>query len=107
MPSDEHAVITHLPLSDDEYGTQDERDAIFELEERVKQAAASLGGEHDGNEFGGGEAVLYTYGPDADELFEAVKRCLEGFPVRTGAFAIKRYGAADDPGAREERVPLP
>jgi hypothetical protein len=105
-PSDEHAVITHLPLSDDEHGTGEEREAVFSLEDRLLEAASALGGEHDGNEFGGGEAVLYTYGPDADALFEAVRSCLADFPVRPGAFAVKRYGRADDPDAREERVPL-
>jgi hypothetical protein len=105
-PSDEHAVSIHLPLSDAEYGTGEEREAVFALEDRVLEAAAALGGEHDGHEFGGGEAVLYTYGPDADALFEALRSCLADFPVRPGAFAVKRYGRADDPNAREERVPL-
>ena len=50
--------------------------------------------------------VLYTYGPDADAIFDAVRECLLGFPLRPGAYAIKRYGAADDPDAREERVSL-
>jgi hypothetical protein len=104
--SDEHAVITHLPLSDDDHGTAEEREAIFAGEDRLIKAAAGLGGEYDGHEFGGGEAVLYTYGPDADALLEAVRSCLADFPVRAGAFALKRYGRADDPDAREERVPL-
>jgi hypothetical protein len=34
-PSDEHAVITHLPLSDDEHGTADEREEIFAVEDRL------------------------------------------------------------------------
>ena len=104
--SDDHAVITHLPLSDDEHGSAEEREAVFTLEDRLIEAAARLGGEHDGNEFGGGEAVLYTYGPDADDLFDAVVTCLGDFPIRPGAYAVKRYGRADNPGAREERVPL-
>jgi len=100
----EHAVITHLPLSDDEFGTPEEREAIHELEERIEEAVAEIGGEHDGDEFGGGEAVLFTYGPDADSLFAAVARCLEGFPIRPGTYAVKRHGRADDPRAREERI---
>jgi hypothetical protein len=99
-------VITHLPLSDDEYGAAEEREAIFEVEDKLMKAAVALGGEHDGNEFGGGEAVLYTYGPDADALLEAVRSSLGDFPIRPGAFAVKRYGRAGDPGAREERVSL-
>ena len=99
-------MVTHLPLLHDEYGSADERKAVFAIEERIVEAAARLGGEHDGNEFGGGEAVLYTYGPDADALFEAVRSCLGDFPLRPGAYAVKRYGRADDPTAPEERVAL-
>ena len=105
-PADDHAVITHLPLSDDEFGAAEEREAVFALEDRISAAAERLGGEHDGNEFGAGEAVLYTYGPDADKLVAAVRSCLEGFPLRPGAYALKRYGRAGDPTAREERVEL-
>jgi hypothetical protein len=106
VAADDHAVITHLPLSGDEFGTDEEREGVQALEDRIEEAVAEIGGEHDGDEFGGGEVVLYTYGPDADALLEAIRRCLDGFEVRPGAYAIKRYGRADDPGAREERVPL-
>ena len=105
-PSVEHAVITHLPLSGDEFGTENERESVFELEDRIARAVARIGGEHDGNEFGEGEAVLYTYGPDADAVLEAVRGSLAGFPVRPGAYAIKRYGRADDAAAAEQRVEL-
>lgn len=67
-------VITHLPLSDDEFGTEEERESVYELEDRLEGAAAAVGGDHDGHEFGGGEAVLYTYGPDADRLLEPFGR---------------------------------
>ncbi len=102
----QHAVITHLPLSGDEFGTPEERDAVHELEDRIEAGVAAVGGDHDGDEFGGGEAVLYTYGPDADALLDAIRNSFEDFPLRPGAYAIKRYGAADDPAAREERVSL-
>src|SRR5258705_4427951 len=104
--SGEQAGIVHFPLADDAYGTVEEREAFFALEDKLTEAAAALGGEHDGNEFGDGEAVLYTYGPDADALFEAISECLSPFPLLPGAFAIKRYGRADNPHVREERVPL-
>jgi len=107
MPGDQ-AVITHLPLSttDKGFGTREERDAVHELEERISTAVAAIGGDHDGDEFGRDEAVLYTYGPDADQLLDAIRDCLGGFPVRPGAYAVKRYGRPDDPAAREERVIL-
>ena len=102
----QHAVITHLPLSDDEFGTDEEREAVYELEDRLERRIAAVGGEHDGHEFGGGEAVLYAYGPDADILLETIREGLADFPLQPGAHAIKRYGAAEDPDAREEHVPL-
>ena len=60
-------------------------------------------GEFDGNEFGGGEAVLYAYDPNADALFRAMEPPLRAFPARP-AFAILRYGKAADPTAQERRI---
>ena len=75
----EHAVIVHFKLSDDEHGTLEERESVFALENELERAIESMtAGEFDGNEFGGGEAVLYAYGPDADALFAA------GDPVGLG-----------------------
>lgn len=105
-PPRAHSVITHFVISGDAAGTQLERDEIMELEERISDAVEAVGGEHDGSEFGGGEAVLYTYGPDADALFTAIFGCLATMDLLPGAYAIKRYGAADDPDAREERVEI-
>jgi hypothetical protein len=105
-PDDEQAVITHLPLSGDEFGTEDERAAVHALEDRIIAAIQPIGGDHDGDEFGNGEAILYTYGPDATALFNAMRPCFEGFPLQSGAYAIKRYGSASDPDSVEERVDL-
>jgi hypothetical protein len=99
------AVITHLRLSDDQFGSADEREAIFALEGRIVEAVAKIGCDHDGNEFGGGEVALFTYGPDADELFAVIQASLRDFAVRPGSYAIKRYGPVR-PGVREERVEL-
>ena len=63
-------------------------------------------GEFDGDEFGGGECTLYMYGPDADRLFGAVEEELRSSEHAGGGFAVKRYGAAGDPSAREIRVDL-
>jgi hypothetical protein len=104
--SAEHAVTTHLPLSGDDFGTEEERQAVHALEARIEAVVAAIGGEHDGDELGGGEAVLSTYGPGADALLDSIRGCFEDFPLRPGAYALKRFGAADDPAAREERVSL-
>ena len=104
--SSEHSVITHLPLSDDDYGTPAEREAIHAFEARITAAVLAIGGEHDGDEFGGGEAMLFTYGPDADRVFAAITGSIEDFAVPPGAYAIKRYGPPADPDTREVRAEL-
>ena len=102
----EHAVIVHFKLSDDQHGTVEERESVFALEDELEHAIESMtAGEFDGNEFGGGEAVLYAYGPDADALFAAMEAPLRAFPARP-AFAILRYGEPSDATATERRVEL-
>ncbi|HOD84128.1 MAG: hypothetical protein BWX88_02334 [Planctomycetes bacterium ADurb.Bin126] len=101
----EQAVIVHLPLDDSRFGTQERREALFQLEDELIEAIELAEcGEFDGNEFGEGECVFYMYGPDADVIFMVVEVVLKEFPVAHGGFAIKRYGLADDPNAREIRV---
>jgi hypothetical protein len=102
----DQAVITHLRLSNDEFGTAEEREAVFELEGRIANSAQRVGCFHDGNAFGGGEVELFTYGPDVDVVFGVIEESLRGFGVRPGSYAIKRYGAVEDPNVREERVEL-
>lgn len=101
----DHAVIAHLRLSDADYGTEDEREALFILEDRLAHAIGrARAGEFDGNEFGGGECTLYMYGPDADALYNAIVPVLQMHPLARGGYAVKRYGDARDPNAREVRV---
>jgi hypothetical protein len=103
----EHAVIAHLALSDDEFGSAEERDSIHELSTELERCIRDAGvGECDGDEIGGGECTLYMYGTDADLLFSAVERRLRAFAQAKGGFIIKRYGAASDPASREVRVDL-
>jgi hypothetical protein len=103
----EHAVIVHLPLSDDRFGSSEEQQAHFALQERVAEAIGDAeAGEFDGDEVGQGEWVLYMYGPDADHLFSAIEPLLRSSPLATGGYAIKRYGEAADREARECRISL-
>ena len=103
----EHAVIVHVPLQGGDMGSPDEVRRLFVLEEQLEKAIrAAKVGEFDGNEFGGNECVFYMYGPDADTLFAAIQPVIAAVTPPRGAYAIKRYGSSDDPGAREERVEL-
>src|SRR5688572_2331416 len=105
MTSAEHAVIVHLKLSDDAFGSRSEvvkaQALELRLEEAINRAAV---GELDGNELGDGEFVIYIYGSDAASLFGAIAPVLRAEPWRPGGHIVKRYGP---PGARQESVPLP
>jgi hypothetical protein len=101
----EQAVVVHIPLSNDEFGTEEEQEAAFALDEELAEAVdASGAGEFDGNEFGGGECVFFMYGPNADLLYALVRPILRARPIAARGYAIKRYGESDDPNAAEVRV---
>jgi hypothetical protein len=101
----EQAVVVHIPLSNDEFGTEQEQEAAFALEEELEEAVSASGvGEFDGNELGGGECVFFMYGPNADLLYSLVQPILRVRPIAARGYAIKRYGDADDPDAAEVRV---
>ncbi len=106
VSSPEHAVIVSYALSGDGLGEAEERQRVHELEKRLADAIATADvGELDGDEFGGGEVVLYAYGPDAAQLFAAMEPQLRAFPARP-AHAVLRHGDADDASAAEQRIDL-
>jgi hypothetical protein len=106
MGSAEHAVIVTYSLSGSAFGEPHERDAVRALQTRLTNAIDTADvGEFDGNEFGGGNAVLFAYGPDASRLFAVMEPELRAFSARP-AHAVLRYGEADDPNAIEHRVDL-
>ncbi|MEU1164704.1 hypothetical protein ABZ372_30710 [Streptomyces sp. NPDC005921] len=89
----EQAVIIHYRLSDDQYGARAEREAIFDAERTLSAAVEEAGvGEVDGNEFGGGEAVLYAYGVDAEALFKVMEPTLRSLPFRPAYVVLRREG---------------
>ena len=103
----EHAVIAHLKLSDGGFGSDNETADIHELSDRLAEAIQENNvGEFDGDEFGGGECVLYMYGPDADALFSAIEPVRRSSPLAKGGRVIKRYGEASDRDAKEVSVRL-
>ena len=99
---DEHAVLVHIKLAA-EMPSEDEMAKYHALQDQLIAAIeAAAAGELDGDEWGGGECVIYTYGPGADALWDAIAPVLEKHPFPRGSFAIKRYGGPDC--GREERV---
>ena len=75
----EHALIVHLPLGGDRFGSSSEREGLFAMQDEMACAIRHAGvGEFDGDEFGEGECVLFMYGPNADRLFVNVPRSTGG-----------------------------
>jgi hypothetical protein len=102
--SGEQSVIATYQLSGEGFGTEEEVAAIHSLEKRLAVAIADAGvGEFDGNEFGGGTATLYAYGPDVTALFRVMEPILRDFPLRP-ASAVLIEGDASDREAREIHV---
>ncbi|WP_247706180.1 hypothetical protein [Streptomyces liliiviolaceus] len=97
---EEHAVIAHFRLAGGGFGDADQREQIYEAERAMEAAVEKAGvGEIDGNEFGGGEAVVYAYGPDADALFKVLEPTLRSLPFRPAHVLLRR-------GTGETRVDL-
>jgi hypothetical protein len=100
------AVIARFALTGEDYGTEAERQAVYDLQGRLRAAIEEAAvGEFDGNLFGGGEVELYAFGPDAKALYEVMKRHLVAFPSRPGSVTLI-FGALDDPGVRSEDIDL-
>lgn len=102
----EHAVIAHYRLADDGLGEPSQREVVRQAQSQLTEAIEQADvGEFDGNEYGGGEVILYAYGPDADALFAVMAPILNDLPFRP-AHVVLRYGSVDDPSAAEHRVDL-
>ena len=96
----EHCVQVAFPFS----GT--DLKPVFELEDKLIDAIERhAAGEYDGNEVGGGQVVLYMYGPDADALYGAVAPLLRDSAVAADGVVIRRYGPPHE-GVRETRTPV-
>jgi hypothetical protein len=59
---------------------------VFDLEKEIADAIAEIDGEVDGDEFGAGEAVVFVYGKDADELWEAIEPVITEYELPGGGF---------------------
>jgi hypothetical protein len=70
-------------------------EAVFDAERAMSAAVEEVGvSEGDGNEFGGGEAVLYAYGANAEALYEVMEPTLRGLPFRP-AYVVLRRGSRE------------
>lgn len=104
QPGVPHAVILHIKLAD-RLPSEDEQRRWWGLQDELVAAVSAAGaGELDGDEWGGGECVIFMYGPDAEAIWEAVAPVIEQREVPMGSYAIKRFQTLG--GEREERVEI-
>ena len=101
----EQAVLLHLKLGNDGFGLEGEVARMHALQEELERAIQTAdAGELDGDEFGGGECVVFMYGPDAEKLWAAIEPVLARDTFRQGSYAVKRFGGPED--GRKERIDL-
>ncbi|WP_037625143.1 hypothetical protein [Streptomyces aureus] len=92
----EHSVIARFRLGGGGFGDADQRAVVREAERTMADAVRAAGvGDVDGNEFGGGEVVIFAYGPDAEALYRVMEPDLRALPFRP-AHVVLRYGEAAD-----------
>ncbi|MFE0633181.1 hypothetical protein ACFW3D_40410 [Streptomyces sp. NPDC058864] len=104
-PPPEHAVIARFQLGGDDFGEPDQWSLVFEAERSMRAAVeAAHAGEVDGNEFGGGEAAIFAYGPDAKALYQVMEPALRALPFRPAHVELRYGEPADD--VERERIDL-
>jgi hypothetical protein len=82
----EHDIVVHLRLSNRALGTAGERADIERLAEQLAAAVEDAGvGEYDGDEYGGGECLLFFAGRDAEAMFAVLQPLLRAHPHGRGA----------------------
>ena len=98
----EHAVIIRF-----NYGIEG-LEELHKLEEKLENMiVANKVGEYDGHEIATdySDGILYMYGPNAENLFKAIKSTLVETDFIKGATAILRFGPPAD-GVKEIEVEL-
>jgi hypothetical protein len=101
---EQEALLIKIRFSDDEFGTPEERELVYEIEDRLLNLLdPRANGECDGHEFGEGWGVVFCYGASAESLFEAAAPVFLGYDLPLGSHIIKRNGP---PGASETFVAL-
>lgn len=87
-----------------EFGSSEEQQLIFDLEDRLTEAIGSSG-EVDGHEIGEGLFILYIYSRSADDTYDDIKGILKSSGL-AGCKVTLQYGLPQDPGTKEKIVTL-
>lgn len=104
--ADERDVLVVMRLSNRGMGTNEERAEIARFADQLADAVEEAGiGEYDGDEYGGGEHILFFCGPDEMKLVEFLRPLLQRAPCGRGAHFV-RLIETDDGEMKREKIPL-
>ena len=103
---DERDLLVVFPQSNRDMGTASERDALEAFAEGLDAEVREAGvGDYDGNEYGGGEFILFFCGPDVDRLLAVLRPLLADSPLAHGArFELLREGPDGEPTRQRLRI---
>lgn len=96
----DQAVILNVLLNDLDSRSSDIK-KVEELESKLKTKLPAKS-KIDGHEFGEGEAVIYMYGPSADEVWEAIKADVTDSKFDKVDVTLQ-YGLPDDPNTKDKK----
>ena len=101
-PADERDLLVVLRLSNRAMGTHEERTQIELLAAQLEAAAHEANvGEYDGDEYGGGECILFFCGPDEEALLGVLRPLLQRSPLARGAHFVRLVEKEDGEMRRE------
>jgi hypothetical protein len=101
----EHSIVIRVSPPPGPSGTATDMASIAVLEEELIAAITQgRAGEFDGSEFIENDVYFYAYGPNADQLFAAIRPILLDFPAH--CHVVLRYGSYHDSQARTTVVQL-
>jgi len=105
-PADERDVLIVLRLSNRQMGTNEERAEIALMADNLEAAVVEAGlGEYDGDEYGGGECILFFCGPDEMALIGCLRPLLQRTSYARGAHFV-RLVPAQNGEMRRDKIPV-
>ncbi|MFT4843110.1 MAG: hypothetical protein ACI8UD_002290 [Planctomycetota bacterium] len=104
--AEERDLLVVLRLSNRQMGTNDERADIALLAEDLAAKVEEAGlGEYDGDEYGGGECILFFCGPNEMELLGFLRSLLQHSRYARGAHFVRLIESSDGEMKREN-IPM-
>ena len=105
-PGDERDLLVVLRLSNRQMGTAEERAEITLMADELSRAVESAGvGEYDGDEYGGGECILFFCGSDEEALLGFLRPLLQRSAYARGAHFVRLIDSVDG-DMKREKIPV-